>query len=98
MDSILASHPAALGSILGAPVPSFIKHCLVSGQWHSDKPEVGVLKSSGSVCQCYKKMSSPAVPICLHCDVIKADLVPLTLLSNLYLVTLVVPTIKQQNI
>ena len=51
MDSILASHPAALGSILGAPVPRFIKHCLVSGQWHSDKPEAGVLKSRGSVRQ-----------------------------------------------
>ena len=51
MDSIIASHPAALGSILGASVPRFIKHCLVSGQWHSDQPEVGVLKSSGSVCQ-----------------------------------------------
>ena len=37
MDSILASHPAAPGLILGAPVPRFIEHCLVSGQWYSNK-------------------------------------------------------------
>ena len=37
MDSILASQPAAPGLILGAPVPKFIEHCLVSGQRHSNK-------------------------------------------------------------
>ena len=38
MDNVLASHPAAPGSILGPPVPRFINHCLVTGQWHSNKP------------------------------------------------------------
>ena len=46
--------PVAPGSILGAPVPRFIKHCLVSGQRHSNKPiqyEAGVCKSNGSIRQ-----------------------------------------------
>ena len=33
MDNVLASYPAAPGSILGPPVPRFINHCLVSAQW-----------------------------------------------------------------
>ena len=54
MDSVLASHPAAPGLILGAPVPRFIKHCLVIGQWHLNEPiwyKAGVRKSSWSVRQ-----------------------------------------------
>ena len=57
MDSVLASHPVAPGSILGTPVPRFIVHCLVSGQWYSNEPiwyEAGVRKSS---CSWYYKKS-----------------------------------------
>ena len=32
MDSVLAAHPAAPGSILVTPVPRFIKDCLIN-QW-----------------------------------------------------------------
>ena len=58
MDSILPSHPVALGLILGTPVPRFIVHCLVSGQWYSNEPiwyEAGVGKSSWS--WYYKKVT-----------------------------------------
>ena len=38
MVSVLALHPVAPGLILGTPVPRFIKHWLVNGQWHSNEP------------------------------------------------------------
>ena len=38
MDSVLASHPAALALNLGARVLRFLEHCLVGGQWHLNKP------------------------------------------------------------